>query len=103
MMVALRSGYDPEIGRDLVSLNRIRKLRACEGHVSLDVEVCGAAALHQDQMRNDIEAALTGLQGIQQVQVNFMAATPSKPGQPANGGAAGGGDQHGPPPRPRPP
>ncbi len=95
IMDALRSVYDPEIGRDLVSLNRIRKLRACEGHVSLDVEVCGAAALHQDQMRNDIEAALTGLQGIRQVQINFMAATPSQPGQPANGGAAGGGHQHG--------
>ena len=70
---ALRSVTDPELGRDIVSLNMVKNVAACDGRVRVKVELTTPACPLKDRIRGDVEAAVRQLPGVKQVEVDFSA------------------------------
>ena len=91
IVAALRSVQDPELFKDIVTLNMIKRIRTCEGNVSVDVELRHPAT--RPQIKSEIENTLRQLPGVEEVIVNFAmpvqppaaASTPRPAGQPAHG------------------
>lgn len=75
----LRTVQDPELHRDLVTLNMIKSVAVCDGHVRVAVELTTPACPLKDKVRSDVEAAVRRLPGVQQVEVEFSARVRSGP------------------------
>jgi len=72
VMEVLQSVMDPELGRDIVSLNMIRGIHIDSGEVTVDVMLTTPACPLRNQIQADIEyALLTNLQ-FKNVNVNFL-------------------------------
>lgn len=84
----LRSVKDPEVFRDIVALNQVKNIKICEGMISVEVATPSQA---RDKLRRDIHAALGQLPGVEEIFINFAAA--SAP-------VAAVGHRHAPPPQP---
>ncbi len=70
----LRKVNDPELGRDLVSLNMVKQVAVCDGHVRINIELTTPACPLKDQIRTDIEQAVAELgDQIKQVEVEWSA------------------------------
>jgi len=80
----LRAVLDPEIGRDIVSLNMVKQVAVCDGHVRVQVELTTPACPLKDRIRADVEAALTDLEGVKRVEVDFSAQVRRGPLSPLN-------------------
>ena len=79
---ALRSVMDPDLGRDIVSLNFIRNMKIEGGVVSFDVNLTTPACPVKDRLREQSrQAVLTGVPGVSDVRVN-MTAEVRRPPQP---------------------
>ena len=77
VMQALGTVIEPELHRDLVSLNMIRNLKI-DGHdVSFTIMLTTPACPLRGKMENDSRAALARLPGIGQVTINWDANVPS--------------------------
>ena len=70
---ALRTVQDPELHKDLVTLDMIRNVAVCDGLVRVHVELTTPACPLKDRMRSDVEAAVRRLDGVKQVEVEFSA------------------------------
>lgn len=70
---ALRGVQDPELHRDLVSLNMVKNVAVCDGHVRVGIELTTPACPLKDRVRGDVEAAVRQLAGVQEVVVEFTA------------------------------
>jgi len=75
VMQALSTVQDPELGRDLVSLNMIRDLAIKDGLVSFILYLTIPGCPLKDHMANDAREALMKLPGVQQVQISFGSMT----------------------------
>ena len=65
LMKALSSVNDPELGRDLVSLEMVKDVRADgDGRVSLTLELTTPACPMKARMQDDIRAALSAVPGV---------------------------------------
>jgi ATP-binding protein involved in chromosome partitioning len=77
VLEALRSVQDPEVFKDLVTLNQIKNIKICEGNIA--VEVSTPSPL-KDRIRQEVVAAVRSVPGVEEVFVNFStplaAATP---------------------------
>lgn len=71
VMQALSSVQDPELGRDLVSLNMIRDLVIQDGTISFTLYLTIPGCPLKDHMAKDAREALMKLPGVQQVHVTF--------------------------------
>ncbi len=69
----LRTVNDPELHKDLVTLNMIKNVAVCDGNVRVAVELTTPACPLKDQVRGDVEAAVRKLPGVTQVEVEFSA------------------------------
>ena len=69
----LRQVNDPELHRDLVTLNMVKAVAVCEGLVSVTIELTTPACPLKDQIRGDVQAAVGKLDGVEQVDVTFTA------------------------------
>ena len=69
----LRTVPDPELGKDIVSLNMVKHVAVCDGHVRVQVELTTPACPLKDRSRTDVDAAVRRLQGIKQVEITFSA------------------------------
>ena len=82
VMQKLRQVNDPELHRDLVTLNMVKHVAVCDGVVSVTVELTTPACPLKDQIRQDVQAAVGGIEGVEQVNVEFTAnvaqATPQQ-------------------------
>lgn len=90
VLSVLRTVQDPELFKDIVTLNMVKKIRVCEGNVSLDIELTTPACPLKDKIRADIVAAVSKLPGVENVLVNFSAQVRQAPvptGAPAAAGA----------------
>jgi ATP-binding protein involved in chromosome partitioning len=77
---ALRSVQDPDLHRDIVSLNFIKNLTIDGGRVAFDVELTTPACPVKDLMRSQAEAAVRGIPGVEKVAINMTAqVTRSRP------------------------
>ena len=71
VMQALSTVQDPELGRDLVSLNMIRDLVINEGMISFTLNLTIPGCPLKDHMANDAREALLKLPGVKMVHVEF--------------------------------
>ncbi len=69
----LRTVNDPELHRDLVTLNMVKNVAVCDGVVSVDIELTTPACPLKDQIQKEVQAAVKELDGVEEVGVNFSA------------------------------
>lgn len=69
----LRKVNDPELHKDLVTLNMVKDISVCDSAVSVKIELTTPACPLKDQIRSEVEAAIRALEGIEQVNVEFTA------------------------------
>lgn len=74
---------DPELGKDLISLNMIKAVELDKDSVTVHVELTTPACPMKEEIQRDVEAAVTALEGVSQVSVVWSAAVRSSRG-PAN-------------------
>jgi len=85
VLQALRTVQDPELFKDIVTLNMVKDIKVCEGFVSVSVELTTPACPLKDRIKNDVTQAVMKVPGVTGVNVNFTANVrqPAPAGQPA--------------------
>ena len=68
---ALRDVRDPEIGRDLVSLNMVRGVKIEGGAVTVGVALTTAGCPLKHRITTDVRERLMEIEGVQSVEVDF--------------------------------
>lgn len=77
VMAALSTVMDPELGKDLVSLNMIRDLKIAGNDVSFTIVLTTPACPLRGRMENDARAALAQVTGVEGVTINWDANVPT--------------------------
>ena len=72
---ALRDVRDPEIGRDLVSLNMVREVRIEGSGVTVGVALTTAGCPLKHRITTDIRDRLMEIEGVENVEVDFGVMT----------------------------
>jgi ATP-binding protein involved in chromosome partitioning len=89
IMDALRRVEDPELHRDIVSLNMVRDLQVQDGRVSLRVVLTTPACPVGGAIREAVEEAVRGLNGVREVDITMdaevRAAQPMGAARPVEG------------------
>ena len=73
VLAALGKVMDPELGKDLVSLNMIRHVEVAEGRVSLDLVLTTPACPKKSEIAEAVEGAVRALPGVSAVDVRVSA------------------------------
>ncbi len=73
VMASLSRVMDPELGKDLVSLNMIRNVAVSGGGVSLDLVLTTPACPMKAQMKAAVEEAVRAVPGVASVEVRVSA------------------------------
>ena len=73
VLEALRVVQDPDLGRDIVSLNFVKNLRVAGGEVSFVIELTTPACPVKEQMHDQAVAAVSALAGVTGVTVDMTA------------------------------
>jgi ATP-binding protein involved in chromosome partitioning len=73
VLAALSKVHDPELHRDLVSLGMVKNVRVEAGTVRLRVDLTTPACPLKGKIREDVEAALKALPGVNAVDVEWGA------------------------------
>jgi len=60
---------------DPVSLNMVKNVAVCDGHVRIHIELTTPACPLKNQIREDVEHAISRLTGVKRVEVEFSAQT----------------------------
>jgi len=82
---ALRSVMDPDLGRDIVSLNFVRNMKIEGPVVSFDVNLTTPACPVKERLREQSrQAVLSGVPGVSDVRVNMTAEVRRPPAPEAN-------------------
>src|SRR5450755_4585735 len=74
VMAALRTVQDPEIFRDIVSLNMVKDVRIDGDSVTVHVELTTPACPLREVIERDVTAAVLGI-GAREVRVELTAKT----------------------------
>ncbi len=74
---ALRAVQDPDLRRDIVSLNFIKDLKIDGGNVAFTIELTTPACPVKDQMRDQARAVVGRIPGVSHVQVTMTASVRS--------------------------
>jgi ATP-binding protein involved in chromosome partitioning len=73
VLEALKVVQDPDLGRDIVSLDFIKELRIDGGDVTFAIELTTPACPVKEQMHDQAVAAVSALAGVTSVSVNMTA------------------------------
>ena len=73
VLEALRVVRDPDLGKDIVSLDFVKELRIDKGEVSFAIELTTPACPVKEQMHDEAVAAVSRLSGVTKVTVNMTA------------------------------
>lgn len=73
---ALRAVEDPEHHRSILSLNLVRSLVVRDGAISLVIFLLRPEPRYREALERGIRDALSHLQGVQSLDLNFEAGTP---------------------------
>lgn len=73
VMAALQTVNDPELNRDLVSLNMVRGVSVDGGAVSVEIELTTPACPLKAQIEKDVAEKVSKLAGVTSVKVSFGA------------------------------
>src|SRR5258708_8947336 len=79
---ALGTVMEPELHRDLMSLNMVRDLRVDDGTVFMKVMLTTPACPLKDRIHKDIEQALIPLNGVERVEVSWDSNVTTTRGLP---------------------
>lgn len=80
----LRTVNDPELHKDLVTLNMVKDVTVQDGQVTVAVELTTPACPLKDKIREDVEQAVERLgDDVRAVEVTFSAAVKASPQQQA--------------------
>jgi ATP-binding protein involved in chromosome partitioning len=77
VMKALSTVIEPELHRDLVSLNMVRNLKLEGNDVSFTIMLTTPACPLRGKMENDARAALAGVPGMGRITINWDANVPA--------------------------
>ncbi len=72
----LRTVLDPELKRDLVSLNMIKDVIVKDGNVSLSVVLTTPACPLKNQIQNDVRNAIAKLEGVKDIKIKMASNVP---------------------------
>ena len=73
VMKYLENVYDPELKKDLVSLNMIKDVKIDDKDVTITVELTTPACPLKDKMKNDIIEEVKKIEEIENIHVEFTA------------------------------
>jgi ATP-binding protein involved in chromosome partitioning len=77
---ALRAVKDPDLHRDVVTLNMIRDVKICGGVVGFRFVLTTPACPVRDQLKGQAEAAVKAIPGVEVVEVKMDAEVPKAKG-----------------------
>lgn len=77
VLAALRQVQEPELHKDLVSLNMIRDLRIEGGEVSFTIVLTTPACPLRSRIESEARAAVSAIPGVQKVTIKMDASVPS--------------------------
>ena len=69
----LRNVQDPELHRDIITLNMVKNVAVCDGIVNVKVELTTPACPLKEKIRGDVEAAIRDLEGVEDVHIELTA------------------------------
>lgn len=72
---ALRTVKDPDLGRDLVTLEFVKDVKICGGAVAATIELTTPACPMRELMRKQAEDAIRKIPGVEQVELRMTAQT----------------------------
>lgn len=78
VLEALRAVRDPDLGRDIVALGFVKDVEIEGGRVSFKVQLTTPACPVKDELRDQCEAVVAALEGVEQVDVEMTAAVRSR-------------------------
>ena len=78
ILAELRKVKDPELHRDIVTLNMVKNIAVCDGVANLKIELTTPACPMKDVIQKDVTAAVMALPGMVQVNVEFTANVAQK-------------------------
>lgn len=82
----LRTVNDPELHRDLVTLNMVKNVAYCDGAASITIELTTPACPLKDQIHQEVTQAVRRLgDEIKQVDIEFTANVQASPQDKARG------------------
>jgi ATP-binding protein involved in chromosome partitioning len=70
---ALKNVLDPEIGKDLVTLDMVKGIELADGKASITVELTTPACPLKSKIEEDVRAAVVAVDGVESVNVDFTA------------------------------
>ena len=70
---ALRTVPDPDLGKDLVTLNMIKNVKSCEGNIAFVVELTTPACPMKAKIDADCRAAVGAIEGVKNIKLEFTA------------------------------
>ena len=70
---ALKTVQEPELHKDLVTLNMVRDIEVNDGDVSFTITLTTPACPLRNQIESEAQAAVARLPGVRQVSVKFDA------------------------------
>src|SRR5512146_2974027 len=73
VLSALAGVMDPELGKDLVTLNMIRNVAVSDGAVSLDLVLTTPACPKKTEIAAAVEAAVRALPGVSGVDIRVAS------------------------------
>ena len=76
VMAVLRTVPEPELGKDIVTLNMVENVAVDNGKVSFTYVLTTPACPLRDRIRADCTAALMKLPGVKEVEVKFDSRVP---------------------------
>jgi ATP-binding protein involved in chromosome partitioning len=79
VMAALRTVQDPELHKDLVTLNMVKQVDVSDGRVRIGVELTTPACPLKDQIRGDVERAVKAAGDVDAVEIDFTAQVRENP------------------------
>lgn len=79
---ALSTVQDPELGRDLVSLNMIKDIQVTDSAVAFTLELTTPACPLKSELKKAAEEAVRAIPGVKDVQVNLSSRVPKGTGLP---------------------
>src|SRR5580704_9989517 len=83
VMAALRTVQDPEIFKDIVTLNMVKDVHIDGDHVVVHVELTTPACPLKDTIEKDVDAALKKI-GARSTKIEFSAQTRAAPASKQN-------------------
>ena len=75
---ALRSVQDPDLFKDIVTLNQVRSIKLAEGSVAIEISTPSPL---KEQLRQSINAAVSQIPGVEEVFVNFAGGPGTREAQ----------------------